>query len=145
MATPRSTIRLRLLAAVALCISAGCSTTTHTVVEEPVVDEDSAEPPAERARVDSPGGDVKPPAPAAASRSSKEDADAIATCQAKPSRDDCHVCCQVASSDMMTCAKEAACEAKAPADDCRSSGCASGETCSMCWTGFACLPPGIKC
>ena len=139
-------IRLQLLlAAVAVSISAGCST-THTahLVEEQVVDEEGTEPPPDRARVDPPRGDVKPPQ-AATSTSSTEDEDAIATCQAKPSRDDCHVCCQVASSDTMTCVKEAACEAKAPADDCRSRGCASGETCSMCWTGFACLPPGAKC
>ena len=145
MATP-SWPRLRLLlAAGALSICAGCST-TRTVVEEHVVDEESTEPPPlDRAPVDSAGGDLKAPAPAAASTPSTDDEDAIATCQAKPSRDDCHVCCQGASSDTMTCVKEAACEAKAPADDCRSNGCALGETCSMCWTGFACLPPGTKC
>lgn len=29
--------------------------------------------------------------------------------------------------------------------DCRTTGCPSGETCSLCWASYACLPPGVAC
>lgn len=131
-----------------------CAPTSEKVVEDEVVEEGADEmraPPA--ATNDARDSRSTPTTDAAANDANpslaESDSEPIALkCAKKTSREDCTRCCDLKTEtrdDATACATKAACESKSAPNDCRTQGCAAGESCSECWTGWACIPEGAKC
>jgi hypothetical protein len=146
------------LASFIFLFAAGCasSTLSEGVAAGDALTEKAPSEPAARRSSDAPKPSEPVPArvvdaPEAASEAKPPivlpEKELFATCAAKASRDDCRDCCAAlgGASGLEECGRDAACLTKAPAEDCRSTDCSTGETCSKCLMTWSCLPAGIKC